>query len=155
MLKIRVAELRDAERITRLLVEVSEEFVVHEFSAAGRAHLLRDMSMARVQQRLAGAYRFYLAEAGEALAGVAAVREPDHLYYLFVAKPFHRTGVARALWSRVMREHLAIPLGPKRMTVNASNHAVVAYERLGFRRCGPQAETMGVLYKPMEYQVDR
>ena len=85
MLNIRVADLRDAERINRLLVEASEEFVVHEFSAAGRAHLLDDMSTARVQQRLAGPYRFYLAEAGEALAGVAAVREPDYLYYLFVA----------------------------------------------------------------------
>jgi len=71
---------------------------------------------------------------------------------LFVGRAYQRVGLARRLWSRVKDDSLALG-NPGGFTVNASNHAVPAYERLGFRRTEPTKETDGVLYNPMELVV--
>jgi ribosomal protein S18 acetylase RimI-like enzyme len=149
---IRSATVDDAASISHLLVQASEEFIVADFDTAGREHFLSQLSVAEIGARLSGGYRFYVAELPSGvLVGVAAVRLPHHLYYLFVARPHHRTGVARKLWSYV----LADPQfhGHDLFTVNASNYAVLAYERLGFRRCGLQVNEQGVLFNPMEWRA--
>lgn len=127
-MRVRIGEVSDAERVSRLLVELSEEFILSEFSAAGRSHLLEEFAAPAMAQRIAGSFRFHLAEDVDALAGVA-----------------------RALWARIHGDFLAGPGAVSRMTVNASNFAVPAYEKLGFRRCGPQVEKMGVIVNPMEF----
>jgi GNAT superfamily N-acetyltransferase len=149
-LSIRHGTIQDAERISVLITGLSEEFIVGEFTAEGRAHFLRDHSTIEVQQRLASDFRFYLAENGNELAGVAAIRSNTHLYYLFVAKPYQCMGLARRLWAQVKEEALALG-NPGTFTINASNYAVSAYERLGFRRAEPTREKNGVLYNPMQF----
>jgi len=97
-----------------------------------------------------GDFRFYLAEDGNELAGVAAMRGNTHLYYLFTGKPYQGRGLARRLWAHAKEEALALG-NPGRFTVNASNYAVAAYERLGFRRSEAAKERKGVKYNPMEF----
>ena len=145
--------MQDAERISRFLAALSEEFIVGEFSAEGRTHFMGELSAAEMEKRLSGDFRFYLAENGDELAGLAAIRANGHLYYLFVARPYQGTGLAQRLWSRVQEESLALGNGGK-FTANASNYAVRAYEKLGFRRTEPTREQNGVLYNPMEFVVD-
>jgi len=147
---IRRGTIQDAERISAFITALSEEYIVGEFSAEGRIHFLRDHTTSEVHQRLAGDFRFYLAECGTDLAGVAAIRSNTHLYYLFVGRPFHRIGLARRLWAYVKEESLALG-NQGTFTVNASNYAVSAYERLGFRRTEPTREKNGVLYNPMQF----
>lgn len=147
---IRRGTVPDAERISSLITALSEEFIVGEFTAEGRAHFLRDHLTTEVHQRLAGDFRFYLAEDGDELAGVAAIRSNAHLYYLFVAKPYQGMGLARRLWAHVKEEALALG-NPGTFTVNASNYAVRAYEKLGFQRTAPTREKNGVLYNPMQF----
>jgi GNAT superfamily N-acetyltransferase len=149
---IRSGTVDDAERISALVLALSDEFIINEFGAEGRAHFLADHTPERVRARLAGDFRFYLAEDGGTLAGVAAIRANSHLYYLFVGKPHQGTGLARRLWVRVMQHSLALG-NPGRFTVNASNYAVASYEKLGFRRTAPTRDTNGVLYNPMELVV--
>ncbi len=149
---IRRGAVPDADRISNFVTALSEEFIVAEFTAEGRTHFLGELSTTEMARRLAGDFRFYLAEDGEGLAGVAAIRSNTHLYYLFVAKPYQGTGLVRRLWSRVKEDSLA--LGNRgRFTVNASNYAIRAYEKLGFRRTESIREQNGVLYNPMEYVV--
>jgi hypothetical protein len=83
--------VRDAERISKLIIELAEEFIVKDFTAEGRSRFLRELSVTEMEQRLAGDFRFYLAENGQKLAGVAAMRSNAHLYYLFVAKQHIKT----------------------------------------------------------------
>ena len=150
---IRRGTVRDAERISKLIAELAEEFIVKEFSAEGRVRFLGEHSPTEVKRRLAGDFRFYLAEDGQELAGVGAMRLHAHLYYLFVAKPCQGRGLARLLWSQMKDESLA--LGHQgRFTVNASNYSVRVYEKLGFRRTEPMKEHDGVIYNPMEFVVD-
>lgn len=147
-ISIRAGVIADADEISRFVIALSEEFIVGEFTPRGRAHFLADHSMAKVRERLGGDFRFYLAEDASKLAAVAAIRSNAHLYYLFVATAYQRTGLARQLWQRVRDDSLALGnLG--RFTVNASNYAVAPYEKLGFRRTASMTEKNGVLYNPM------
>ena len=149
-ISIRRGTLQDAERVSSLVTALSEEFIVGEFTPEGRAHFLREHSPTEVHQRLAGDFRFYLAEDGDNLAAVAAIRDNTHLYYLFVSKPYQRTGLARRLWARVKEDSMTQGNAGV-FTVNASNYAVPAYEGLGFRRSEPTQEKNGVLYNPMRF----
>lgn len=150
---IRKGTLGDAERISKLITELAEEFIVNDFTAEGRLHFLADHSPGQLAKRLAGDFRFYLAEDSETLAGVGAMRSNAHLYYLFVAKLYQRAGLARRLWSHMKKESLALA-HPDKFTVNASNYSVLVYEKLGFHRIQPAKQQNGVIYNPMEFIVD-
>lgn len=149
---IRSGTLGDAPRLSEFVCALSEEFIVGEFPAAAQAGFLKDHSEAKMLERLSGDFRFYVAEFDENIAGVAAIRSNAHLFYLFVGKAYHRMGIARRLWSQVMADSLAKG-NPGKFTVNASNYAVSAYERLGFQRTDQTMETGGVLYNPMQLVV--
>jgi GNAT superfamily N-acetyltransferase len=153
-ISIRTGTVRDAERISALVLALSVEFIVNEFNAPGRAHFLADHAPDAVRARLAGDFRFHLAEDAGSLAGVAAIRSGAHLYYLFVDKPYQRTGLAARLWTHARDEALASG-NPGNFTVNASNYAIAAYEKLGFRRTQSTQEKNGVLYNPMKLVVAR
>ena len=151
---IRRGAMEDAEGISRFIIALSEEFIVGEFTSHGRAHFLEDHSTPNVAQRLAGDFRFYLAEDAGGIAGVVAIRANSHLYYLFVGKPHQRAGLSRRLWLRVRDDCLALG-NPGKFTVNASNYAVPAYEKLGFRRTESRREKNGVQYNPMQLVVGK
>lgn len=149
---IRQAHIQDTLSISELLAEASQEFVVGELSEEGRVYYLSQLTPERVVEKLSSDFRFYVAEINNRLAGVAAIRANTHLYYLFVAKPFHRKGTARRLWAVVKAD--AIRLGnPGMFTVNASRFTVSSYERLGFVQKGPTKTLQGILYAPMEFTV--
>lgn len=147
-LSIRSGTVEDAPGISEFVRGLSEEFIVGEFSVAARARFLADHSEEKVKERLIGDFRFYVAERRKSIAGVAAIRSNSHLFYLFVGKVHQRAGLARQLLAQVMADSSAQG-NPGRFTVNASNHAVPAYEKLGFQRTEPTRNTDGVLYNPM------
>jgi GNAT superfamily N-acetyltransferase len=152
---VRDAACSDAERVSRLLTALAEEFIVPEFSEAGRSHLLAQLAAAEMANRLSSVeYRFQVAEGGEELAGVVAMRGRNHLYYLFVDKAFQRTGVARRLWELARDDSIREGNAARRFTVNASSYAVPAYERLGFRCVGPAQRANGVRFWPMAWLGD-
>jgi ribosomal protein S18 acetylase RimI-like enzyme len=128
---------------------LSEEFIVGEFSAEARKRFLEDHSEAKVRERLMSDFRFYVVEEGERIAAVAAIRSNSHLFYLFVETTYQRMGLARRLLAHLARDSLRLG-NPGTLSVNASNHAVPAYEKLGFRRTEPTKNSDGVLYNPME-----
>lgn len=149
---VRKGIVEDAARVSEFVRGLSEEYIVGEFSAEARVRFLEDHSEEGVRERLVGDFRFYIAEHRESIAGVAAIRSNSHLYYLFVGKAHQRTGLARRLLAQVMADSLAQG-NPGRLTVNASNHAVPAYEKLGFRRAGPTKNSDGVFYNPMVLEM--
>lgn len=151
VIEVRDANAADAGRISVLLTALAEEFIVGEFSTEGRLHLLTHFGLAEMEERLKAAeYRFRVAEDGAMLAGVVAVRARTHLQYLFVARSHQRCGLARRLWDLARLDAIGGGNAAGRFTVNASNYAVPAYERLGFRCVGPVRQENGVRFQPME-----
>jgi ribosomal protein S18 acetylase RimI-like enzyme len=152
VISIRPGAITDADPISRFIIALSEEFIVGEFTPQGRTHFLGEHSTASIERRLAGDFRFYVAEDAGNIAGVAAIHANAHLYYLFVGKSYQRTGLSRRLWLRMLDDSLALG-NPGKFTVNASNYAVAAYEKLGFRRTESRRAKNGVLYNPMQILV--
>ncbi len=150
MISIRKGKKQDAARVSRLLLEISEEFISGELSEIGKQNLISEFAVEKITEKLtANNFRFYLAEDSDDVIGVIAVQGNKHLCYLFVAKSHHRQGISRALWERAKSKSL--PFNDSGVfTVNASNYAVKAYERLGFVLKGMTQEKNGVLYNPME-----
>ena len=150
-IEVRDATVDDALRISALLIALAEEFIVGEFTAEGRTHLLAHFGVTEMETRLqAREYWFQVAEDGAELVGVVAVRAATHLQYLFVARAHQRRGLARRLWESARLEAIRGGNAAGRFTVNASAYAVPAYERLGFAVSGPLREANGVWFQPME-----
>jgi ribosomal protein S18 acetylase RimI-like enzyme len=150
-IQLRDATVDDAPRVSGLLTALAEEFIVGDFTTAGRSHLLAHFVVSEMASRLnSGEYRFHVAEDRAELVGVVAVRGATHLQYLFVAGSHQRSGLARRLWTLARLEAMSGGNAAGRFTVNASAYAVRAYERLGFRCVGPVKEANGVRFQPME-----
>jgi len=147
---IRRPTIEDAARVSALLIELAEEFIMGEFTQEGREQLRANFDVVEMQRRLVSdEYRFHVAEDGSVVAGVVAMQGGSHLYYLFVASAYQRMGLARLLWDRARNESVRAGNVSGRFTVKASAHAVRAYERLGFRCSGPMTDVKGVRSQPM------
>ena len=149
---IRRATIEDTGPISELLTALAEEFIVGDLPEEGQLHLRAHLEAGQMGTRLASPeYRFLVAEDGDAIAGVVAIRGNAHLHYLFVAKALQRTGLARQLWEVARDDAIRTGNSSGRFTVNASRYAVPAYERLDFRCLGPVQQANGVQYQPMEW----
>lgn len=93
-----------------------------------------------------GEYAFAGAYDGDSLTGVIATRNKGgHIMFLFVEEGYHRRGIA----ARLVEWAMARCPGPV-LTVNASDYAIPAYERMGFRVTGERTDEDGVGFTPME-----
>jgi ribosomal protein S18 acetylase RimI-like enzyme len=143
----------DLPAVARLLRELAERYIVHEFVPAARASFLANNDEAAIARFVANGFRYHVAEVDGTIAGFVGTRDDRHLYHLFVAEPYHRRGIARRLWQTASREcrergHTGA------FTVNSSNNAVAVYEHLGFRRTAPVRDNDGVLFNPMASAAD-
>ena len=84
--------------------------------------------------------------AGE-LAGVLAMREPQHISQFFVKEAWHRQGVGRLLFDAMRRDYAA-----QVFTVNSSPYAVEVYRHLGFVPTDTEQLTNGIRYTPMRFE---
>lgn len=142
--RLRAARLADAEPISQLVSSLTTRHIAHEFSPQAREGLLASMTPGSVRSYLALGYPITLAEVGEQLAGVVAVKPPAHLLYLFVSEAHQQRGIARKLWDHARRSTPAIV-----WTVEAAVAARPVYERLGFTARGPATWRGGIRSLPM------
>jgi len=125
-----------------LLRSLALQFVVHESTPLGAAAFLAENDEHGIRGYLARGHACHVALDGDQLAGFIAIRDNSHLFHLFVGTAWQRQGLARRLW------HMARG-GDGNFTVNASNYAVPAYERLGFVRVAPTQCVKGLSFNLM------
>ena len=145
---VRDARLEDADAISALVIALARRWIAPDCTEEGIARLVGSMSPEHIARRLHEGHRHVVAEREGRIVGVAALRLPSHLYYLFVAEDAQRRGIARHLWNDVRTS--ATPAVP--ITVNASLHAFDAYCRLGFQQAGPVRLEKGLRFVPMAWR---
>lgn len=148
-MRIRPIEHSDVPAVAALFRALATEFIVHESPPEAAATFLRDNDEAGFQGFLRLGHAYHVAEIDGELAGFIAIRERQHLYHMFVAKRFHRRGVARALWD-VARRAAIVAGGDGSFTVNASNYALPVYQAMGFQRSAPMQCVNGLYFNPMQ-----
>lgn len=95
--------------------------------------------------------KMYGAFDGDRLVGVIATRqEGTHIALFFVDGEYHRKGIGRLLFQRVLEDNKV-----NYMTVNSSPYAVPVYEKLGFEATDKEQVKNGLRFTPMKYQVEQ
>jgi GNAT superfamily N-acetyltransferase len=153
-LTIRIAERKDADDISELVGGLASAFLLDP-DAGEEVPLLRSFTPEAIVRYVTGEqYRYYVAEIGERIVGVAALRDDSdvfHLFHLFVAPEWQGLGIASRLW-RALRDAALddgeVPAGGAFM-VNSAVGAVPVYERFGFKSTGPRVEKNGIAFVPM------
>ena len=150
--EIRPARAEEAPAISALVLAVFEACVAPHYGAEGRATFGHEAAPEAMAKRLAeprkDGHRALVACTAEdgGLGGPIGYLEVErsHIRELFVAGPFQRRGIARALLARAFegRENVEV-------TVNAAPNSVAAYARLGFKPAGPWATINGLTFQPM------
>ena len=97
-------------------------------------------------------YPYWIAEEGNEIVGVAAVRPPSHLYHLFVAADRQRQGIGRLLLDKAIHFISKAP-DSTRATVNASLNTIDAYRSYGFTVTSDVQTKGGVRYQPMSIGI--
>lgn len=148
---IRAGEEEDAKAISLLVSSVTQEHIAPNLSPAGAAHLLGEMAETSIVALFQRGVRFFVAETGDVVVGIAAVQPPAHLYYLFVKTDYQRRGIGRLLWLHVRDWILREQPATTTITVNSSPNAIAAYQKLGFERVGCLTKRNEVCYQPMDW----
>lgn len=138
---IRDLDSREVAAATDLAWEVFMEFDAPDYSPQGRKEFQCFLANPKEINKL----RFLGAFTGDKLAGILAMRQ-DHISLLFVAKEFHRQGIARSLFGYMLSE-----VEKDRITVNSSPYALEIYGKLGFTATSAEQITNGIRYIPMMY----
>jgi len=139
----------DADRVSRLVLDSFDEFIGPEYGEAGRLEFRRYAESAALERRSRTDHFILLAEVGGHLAGMIEIRQNDHVALLFVDKPFHHQGVARALVDQAITRARSKRPDLEHFTVNSSRYGVPAYEKLGFVQTGPERTITGIVFIPM------
>jgi ribosomal protein S18 acetylase RimI-like enzyme len=143
----------DIPDVAALLRMLAREYIVHESTPEGAATFLAENDELGIRGFVTRGHAYHVALVDGVLAGFVAVRDNSHLFHLFVARDYHRRGIARRLWE-VARAAAVARGGDGVFTVNSSNHAVSVYESFGFVRVGPTQCVKGLYFNPMRLAVD-
>ena len=145
----------DAERISALVLASFDEFIASQYTGQGVAEFRRYAEPEAFRRRAEGEHFVLVAEVDGVLAGMIEMRDCNHVALLFVAKAFHRRGIAAQLLERGLAEARARRPDVERVTINSSRYGVPAYERMGFRQTGPERTVNGIVFIPLAMRLDR
>ncbi|MGN1423342.1 MAG: GNAT family N-acetyltransferase [Oscillospiraceae bacterium] len=140
--KVKKLPKKDINAALKLALDVFMEFEAPEYPKEGVEEFKRTLS----DEGYVKSLNIYGAYMGGDLAGILALREPQHISLFFVKPEYHRKGVGRRLFER-MKKDFAV----QEFTVNSSPYAVKIYERLGFTATNTEQITNGIRYTPMRY----
>ena len=147
-MQIRLATIADSRRISDFIMPIARAQIGPTLSEAGLSELLAGMTQENQVERIQSGFPFFLGYLDEKILGIAAVRPPCHLYYLFVDPTRQRQGIGRQLWTHVRRSINPTP-SQHSITVNSSLNAISAYLEFGFALDGPVQDIHGIRFQPM------
>jgi GNAT superfamily N-acetyltransferase len=137
-----------------LVRRVFDVFVAPEYEPEGVQAFHRYADPQRLRERLAEGHDVLLAFVGEALVGVVELRGGRHISLLFVEAMFQGRGIARALMDAAIALGRERAPGIKALSVNASPNSALIYERLGFCATASQEHRDGMVFIPMERELE-
>ena len=153
-LRLRLARPEDAPAIALLARRVARRWIIPNQPRAGALALEEALATPRIREKIQAGQRFHLAFVDGVLAGIAAVRNDNHVFQLFVGTRYQGQGIARTLWNR-LRQDCMRRAGTRVFTLNAAIGAIPVYLRLGFVRDDDPRRVPGkVVSMPMIYRVD-
>lgn len=151
---VRPLQPGEEEDACALVRRVFDVFVAPEYEPEGVHAFHRYADPQQMRERLSDGYDVLLAFVGGALVGVLEMRGGHHISLLFVDAMFQGRGIARALMDAAIALGRERVPGLKVISVNASPNSALIYERLGFRATAPRQQRDGMVFIPMEREIE-
>ncbi len=153
--RIQIKEVaRDrVEEVLALIWEVFQEFVAKDYTEEGKETFYQQFICGeRFRDKIKeGRETVYGAYIKEQLVGVLSISNNHTISCAFVKGIYHRRGVGRKLFERVLKE--LKKRGATEVTLNASPYAVAFYHHIGFQDIEKQTSYKGIVYTPMKLQL--
>jgi GNAT superfamily N-acetyltransferase len=154
-MKIVKLQNRDIGKALELVWNVFQEFVAPDYSEEGTATFKKFIEYDSIIQKLdIGEMQIWGCFNNHDLVGVIATLKINHISMLFTKKEYHRQGIAKKLFQKVVHSCM---LWDKKsiITVNSSPYAVEAYRHLGFKDTNIEQTLNGIRFTPMEYRTSQ
>jgi GNAT superfamily N-acetyltransferase len=145
----------DEEAVSQLIQKSFHRFIAQDYKPEGLRTFLEDTSSKGIARILRKWPLMIVAEAGGdsgkvVIVGVIALRLANHISLFFVEESWHGKGVGTLLLKEAVRKTQEAHPDVHTLTVNSSPYAVDFYEKMGFKRRGPEQFMDGMLVNPMK-----
>ena len=148
MFKVKNLQAEQLAEALPLVWEVFCRFEAPEYSEEGITEFKNFLN----NEEEIGKLDFYGAfDKASDIVGVLAMRKPSHISLFFVKSEYHRQGIGRQLFEKILCDYQ--PQGIGVFTVNSSHYAVEVYRKLGFKLTGNECITNGIRYAPMKMEI--
>jgi len=138
--------------VLQLVWDVFEEFEAHQYSAEGVREFQNYIEYSSMKRMLENSeMMMWGCFHNGKIIGMIAVKQPSHITLLFVDKQYHRQGIARALYQKII-DYYSKADDCSEISVNSSLYAVEAYKRLGFVATDTEQEKIGIRFVPMKHK---
>ncbi|SDX60658.1 Acetyltransferase (GNAT) domain-containing protein [Thiocapsa roseopersicina] len=152
LMKLRSGSANDAEAIAELIASFQSELTNQPDGAGAEQYLASVSSQSEREYLESPRYAYIVAELDGDIRGFIALRDVSHVFHLFVARQYQRTGIARRLWREAKTQALKAA-APTHFTVNSSLSAVATYRAFGFEASGEVVSVHGISFVPMRLAV--
>lgn len=141
--EIRALADNERERALKLAFDVFSEYEAPEYSAEG----VEEFKKCLKDENYLNGIEYFGAFDGEMLTGFVGIRrEKSHICFFFVNGEYHRRGIGKALFARVLENY-----PQKEITVNSSPFGVPFYKAAGFVPTSAEQTVNGIRFTPMIY----
>ena len=148
MFKVKNLQAEQLAEALSLVWEVFCRFEAPEYSEEGITEFKNFLN----NEEEIGKLDFYGAfDKASDIVGVLAMRKPSHISLFFVKAEYHRQGIGRQLFEKILCDYQ--PQGIGVFTVNSSHYTVEVYRKLGFKLTGNECITNGIRYTPMKMEI--
>ena len=146
------ADTLKRSNVLQLVWRVFEEFVAYQHSAESVREFQNYFEYANIKRLLDNSeMKMWGCFHDGEIIGMIATKHSCHISLLFVDKKYHRQGIARALYQKVIEECSEID-GCSEISVNSSLYAVEAYQRLGFVATDTEQMKNGIRFVQMKHK---
>ena len=146
------ADTLKRSNVLQLVWCVFEEFEAYQHSAESVREFQSYFEYSNIKQLLDNSeMKMWGCFHSDEIIGMIATKQSCHISLLFVDKKYHRQGIARALYRKVIEGCSKIE-DSSEISVNSSLYAVEAYKRLGFVATDTEQQKNGIRFVPMKHK---
>jgi len=146
------ADTLKSSNVLQLAWTVFEEFEAYQHSAERVREFQNTFEYSSIKQLLDNSeIMMWGCFHNDKIIGMIATKQTNHISMLFVDKEYHRQGIARTLFRKVV-EYCSKISDCSEISVNSTLYAVEAYKRLGFVATDTEQQKNGIRFVPMKHK---
>ena len=137
--------------VLQLVWNVFEEFEAYQYNAEGVREFQNYIEYSSIKRLMENSeMMMWGCFHNGKIIGMIATRQSNHISLLFVDKKYHRQGIARTLYKKLIE--YAENDDYSEISVHSSLYAVEMYKRLGFVATDTEQQKNGIRFVPMKHK---